>query len=116
MLIILFLVALKMLLRATLHAASHVLVLTRVIDIPGVEHEEITSVAYDLRIGDRTRTAAKRKIINGVKQVGLALTVVPYETIKLLRESKLRLGDILIIQYRQFIQKHPSYSSNLMQS
>ena len=86
--------------RATFHSTRNKLVFTTVTNITAVEHEEITIVPHNLRIRNGTGTAAKRQIINRVKQVCLTLAVMPDEAIKLRRKSQLCLGDILIIQYR----------------
>jgi hypothetical protein len=105
-----------MLFLAPLHAARNVVVITIVVDITPAKHAKVRAVAHHVRVGYGARTTAKRQVINGVKQVCLALAVVPDEAIEFRREGKVSLAYILIIHYRQFAEKHELALQVLVQS
>ena len=101
--LILFLVALEMFLGATFHPAIHRLVVTHVILIDALQHEEVLSVGNHLRVDGIAGAAAKREIIHSIQHIRLALSVVPYEAIHLGRQLESCRLNVLIIDNRNLL-------------
>ena len=107
---IFLLVALEMLLRATLHPAinrhRHVGVGHLVAHVFALDDEKILVVIDDLRVDWIVRAATEREVIDRVEQVGLPLAVVTNETVHFRRQLQRGLVDVLIIENGNSLQNH----------
>lgn len=81
-------IALEMLLAAALHTTIHQLRLTIVGQIATLKHENVLAVAYHIGIERGDTAAAKGKIVDGIKYIGLANTILSDKTIHLRRKVK----------------------------
>ena len=86
--------------------AHDVFALSSVGEILPFGEEEVGAVADALPVGHGQRRLAHRQVVDRVDDVGLAGSVVAYQTVDAPAEGKLRLLDIFEIQQRYFLQKH----------
>ena len=95
--LVFFLVAFEMFLGTPLQSAVYPLLVAMVMPVTGIEHKEVAVVVQHLRVNGVEGAATKRQVVDGIKQIGLTLSVLPDETIHLRREVKGGLPDVLIV-------------------
>ena len=88
-----------MFLHATFHAAINVGNALVFVFIKTFEHEEILIVRDDLRVDRVKRTFAERKVIDGIKKVGLSFAIMPYQAVHFGRQLQCGLAYVFEIQY-----------------
>ena len=74
--------------------------------ILALQQHELFAVAHGCRVGSREAALTETEIKNRVEHVGFAHTVVAQQAIHLRGKIECCLGDVLIVQYRQFRQYH----------
>jgi len=74
-----------------------------------MDGEKILSMADVLCIKAGKTTFAKGEIVDGIKQVGFPDTIVPDETVDLLRKDKLSMGIIFKPGEDEFLKVHFSH-------
>ncbi len=65
---------------------------------------------YILGINRIKKTFAERKIVNGIKQIGLANPVISNKTVDLAAEIVFQLGKILEVNKGQRFEMHIQYT------
>ena len=101
-LVVFLLVAAELLALAAADGAEDIFLAALVV-IPALEDAQIFAVTQDLRIRRILAAFAKRKVIDGIEQVGFPHAVVSEEAIHLGRENRFCLRDILVIEYGQLL-------------
>ena len=74
--------------------------------ILALQQHELFAVAHGCCVGSREAALTETEIENRVEHVGFAHTVVAQQAIHLRGKIECCLGDVLIVQYRQFRQYH----------
>lgn len=98
--LIVFLTTAELLLDATFDAAGDDLRFRVAVEVIGaLNHRHVLVVGDVLAINSVVRRLGEAEVVDGVKDIGLALTVETNETIELIRETELRFTDILVIDY-----------------
>ena len=95
--LVLLLVPLEVLLRASLHATVDRKLIAIARFIGAFYHEEVLLVVDHLRINSGEGTTTERQIVDRIEQVGLTFTVMPDEAVDLSRQFDICRQDILII-------------------
>ena len=101
-LVVFLLVASELLALAAADGAEDIFLAALVV-VPALEDTQILAVTQDLRIRRILAAFAKRKVIDGIEQVGFPHAVVSEEAIHLGRENRFCLRDILVIEYGQLL-------------
>ena len=94
--LILLLVPLEVLLRATLHGYRY----TKVLIIVSLQHKERLLMSDDLRVNGIACRPTERQVIYRIQHIGLTHPVPANEAVHLGRQLQRSLCNILIIEYR----------------
>ena len=97
---IFLLIALELLLLASLHATIHLFGIARFRFIHPLNHKKVLLVHHVLRVDGIRGTLAERQIIHRIQQICLPHTILTDDTIHLGREIQFHLLQVFIIQYR----------------
>ena len=90
----------KLLLHSALDTAGDDLRFRVAVEVIGaLNHRHVLVVGDVLAINSVVRRLGEAEVVDGVKDIGLALTVETNETIEFIRETELRFTDILIVDY-----------------
>ena len=95
--LVLLLVALEMLLGASLHTAVDVFRIPIIILVITLKHEESLIVSDDLRVYRIAGTPAKREVVDGIEKVGLTHAVMADKTVNFWRQLHVGALDVFII-------------------
>ena len=95
--LVLLLVALEVLLGATLHATIDVVYVSIVVTIVALQHEELLAMGDHLRVDGIEGTPAEREIIDGIKEVGLTHPIMADKTVDLGRQLQVATLDVFIV-------------------
>ena len=71
-----------------------------------MDSEEILLMPDVLLVGGTEETLAKRKVINGIEDVGLPCPVQAHETIDILRQLQIRRLAVLEVGQFEFVKVH----------
>lgn len=74
--------------------------------IHSLNHEELLVVPYVERIDALQGTFTKREVVDGIEQVGFPHTVIAQQAVELGREQQRGLGDVPVVEYVEFGEKH----------
>ena len=90
---------------AFLHARNQLIILA-VVRIHTMDGEEILLMPDVLLVGGTKETLAKRKVIDGIEDVGLPCPVEAHETIDVLRKQQVSRFAILEVRQFEFVEIH----------
>ena len=76
------------------------------IEIAPFDQKRIAPMTHTLRIGQIESTLAHRQIVHRIEQIRLPGAVIPHQTVHARRKFDPRLGNILKIDQRKFLQIH----------
>ena len=96
--LVLLLVALEMLLLATLQVAMDIH-LPLAPFIRALQHQELLVMRDVLAVDCVAMALAEGELVDSVQQVGLAHAIIAHEAVDLRRKRKIRFPDILVIEY-----------------
>lgn len=90
----------ELLLHSALDTAGDDLLFRVAVEVIGaLNHRHVLVVGDVLAINSVVRRFGETEVVDGVKDIGFALTVETNETIEFIRESELRFTDILVVDY-----------------
>ena len=90
----------KLLLHSALDTAGDDLLFRVAVEMIGtLNHRHVLVVGDVLAINSVVRRLGEAEVVDGIKDIGLALTVETNETIEFIREAELRFTDILVVDY-----------------
>ena len=104
--VVFFLVEFERLLGIAFLHARNQLILFVVESVSAMDTKEILIVADVELVGGAKKTLAKRKVVNGIEDVGLPCPVEANETVHILRKRQLGALAVLEIGQSQFLQIH----------
>jgi hypothetical protein len=102
----------RLLLVAFLHA-RHQLVILAIVRIHAMDGKEILLVTDVLLVSSAKEALAKRKVIDGIEDVGLPCPIEAYETIDVLRKQQIGRFAVLEVGQFEFVEIHVFMTSGL---
>lgn len=98
--LVVFLATAKLLLHSALDTAGDDLRFVVMMEVVGaLNHRHVLVVGDILAIDGVVRRLGEAEVVDGIKDIGLALPIEANETVELVREAELRFTDILVIDY-----------------
>jgi hypothetical protein len=74
--------------------------------IHAMNGKEILLMANILLVGSAEKTLAKRKVIDGIKDIGLSCPIEAHETVDILRQLQVSRLTILEVGQFEFVEIH----------